>query len=292
MAQVRSGHDGRGDDRSALAQRPECPGQCVEVEVPGAVIGLVPEGLVDEDDVERPVEQPEGGGAQRAGVGGVEQAVAIGSGDGVQQGLLGHDVAVAVPVLRGQGADHVGAGDRLELDRLARVEDVQLHHRVRSDPVPAQVHGQGRPPHVQRRPWRGPSTGQQEGGVEVIGVAVRDEHVLDVLQRDAGVARKVRCRGSAVDEEQLVDECRARCARAPGSPLGSARRAAAEGIRPAVRRSGAEEGYAHRQALLSGCANSTGASKAALRDMRRRARSTGRPATRIRTTVSAARGMS
>ena len=39
-------------------------------------------------------------------------------------------------------------------------------------------------------------------------------------------------------------------------------------------------------------ANDTGASNAALRDMRRSAMSTGRPATRMRTTVRMARGMS
>jgi hypothetical protein len=56
--------------------------------------------------------------------------------------------------------------------------------------------------------------------MEVIGVPVRQEHVLDICQREW--SGKVRGRGTAVDQQDVIDES---CARSSAAALRALRRA-------------------------------------------------------------------
>ena len=290
-----------GENACSLAQHParaqpvQHGGQRAEVEVPGSVLEVVAEGGVDEHDVDA-ADLCHRRGGKGAGVGGVQQARAVGSGDLEQQGLDRQAIAIAVRMGRGQGPSPVLPSAGVEGEDVTGRDRVQDHGGVRADPVPAQVERMGWCPHVQRRGRAGPGPGQQERRVEMIGMPVRDEHVLDGIERHAEPAGSVRGGGTRIDEDGVVDQRAGRCPGATSVALPGTGATGAERIGPSVGGTRAQQGDPHRTVARIGQrpagTKSTGASKAALRDIRRSAVSTGRPATRISTTVSAARGMS
>ena len=142
----------------------------------------VAECLVDDHRIESAREGSEGGGRQGAGVRRVQQPLAIRRAQIEQHGLGREDVAVTGGMCRGQHANAVGADGCGQVERLTGRDDVQIDERVRADPVAAQVDGVRRAPHVQGARRCRPPPGEQEGRVQVVGMAVRQQHMVDRCQ--------------------------------------------------------------------------------------------------------------
>ena len=194
----------------------------------------------------------------------------------------------------------VRAGDMARGERDRRAHDAlqQPHASIgepgRVDPRPHHVERARRPMHLEDThrgicpaPMSRPSARQQQRGVEMVGVTVPHEN------RAHGVEAEARPRagrghvGRRVEQNGAVDENPAAPAHDAMRTGVVARRAAAEGLGPAVRGTRAEQGDPHRAST-----NTTGAPNAARRVARRRAPRIGAPATRISVAVSTARGMS
>src|SRR3546814_752618 len=119
------------------------------------------------------------------------------------------------------------------------------------------------------------------GGVVRMGVGAQD--MAYGVQRDAGVLGRARGLGPAVEQERAGQRGGLGADRACG-PGGLARGAGTEGVRPAVGGAGPEH--------PDHGSNLTGASKAARRETRLRARSIGVPTNRMSRNVKWARARS
>ncbi|CAB5009957.1 unannotated protein [freshwater metagenome] len=89
-------------------------------------------------------------------------------------------------VSRLEHPDRVGAGVRACLDDLAGVHGVEDDRGVGPHPVAAPLDCGLRPVDVEQVKACDPLAPEQELGSEVVGVAVRDEHVLDAPEPDTG----------------------------------------------------------------------------------------------------------
>ena len=89
-------------------------------------------------------------------------------------------------VSRLEHPDRVGAGVRACLDDLAGAHGVEDDRGVGPHPVAAPLDRGRWPVDVEQVETCDPLAPEQELGSEVVGVAVRDEHVLDAPEPDTG----------------------------------------------------------------------------------------------------------
>ena len=234
------GHDpGRGRDGADVPQPRELGGEGDEVQVPGAVVGGVAEGLLEHDEVVGAVGHPgQGGVAERGGVGGVEQAGTVGAGDVPQQrrDLVGPRHRAAAVALQVQVGDGVVGADGDQRDRV-----------VGADPVRVRGDGVGRAQDHERFGAPGPGPPQQGGGGGVVGVGVGDQHHADPGQVRPGPQGGPGGLGAAVQEQDPVEQGGTLTPDLTAGACPQAGRAGAERVGPAVRRPRAEQAeLAHR----------------------------------------------
>ena len=201
-------HVGVLDHRAGPAEPAYLLGEGGQVQVVGAVVGLVAEGLLHQHHVVgRVPHRLDGGVGQRPGVGGVEQAAPAGAdveehGAVAVAGLEDADVVAA-------DAQPVPGGDLDEADR-----------GVGGEPHPGLLDDRRRPDHVERLVVGGdPGAEQQERRGAVVGVGVRDQHVPEPGEVDPGPLRRVRGLGAAVEQQDVVDEGGGLAASPPARPL-------------------------------------------------------------------------
>ena len=85
-----------------------------------------------------------------------------------------------------ENPDRVGAGARARRDDLAGAHGVEDDRGVGPHPVSAPLDRGRRTVDVEQVEACDPLAPEEELGCEVVGVAVRDEHVLDAPEPDAG----------------------------------------------------------------------------------------------------------
>ena len=185
MAEVHRDNLRRIGPRTDVSQSVEHQGQCRHVEVTGAVVEVISEGLFDEDHVVRRVAQ----GLEvvdQARVGRVEQASARGAGDVVEHGLGCHLIRRAALMARRDHGRAVGASRRRQSKDISRRHFVQLDGGARTDPVAAGAHDRGWPPHVEGVGRGIPVQPQQQCRIEMVGMRVCHKDVVHVAQGASG----------------------------------------------------------------------------------------------------------
>ena len=199
--------------------------------MPGAVIEDVAEGLLEQYEVEgrvaEGVDRPLG---ERAGVGGVEQPVAVRTRDVVEDR---GDLVVGL-----QRTDPVAAAEQ----RGARSRLDQGDRPARGQPGPAGLeHGRG-PDDGERLLGADPVPPQQRERRAVVGMGVRHQHGVHPGQGDGAGHRR-----GEVEQEGVVDEDRRLPPELAAHAGVGARGARAPGVGPAVGGPRAEEGDLHQR---------------------------------------------
>ena len=153
-----------------------------KVEVARAMVEVISEGFLQQDDVVRRARACSEI-TDRARVRGVEQAAAIGSGEVVEHGLIGHGVRCVSTVCGGHSAHGVVPARSRQSPGVTGSNFVELDGSARSDPISAAAQDGRRTPQVQHGGSGIPIEPQQQRRVEMIRMRMRDEDVAHISQR-------------------------------------------------------------------------------------------------------------